>query len=366
MSPRRCLRCQTVYEGDARFCPRDGSPLVEVARDAGKSSPVETPKTAVRHAVKREPGPTLKNVATLSGQVLDSRYQVVRRLGEGGMSFVYEARDITSGDSVAVKVLSPKLAQDKNAVERLRREAGLAMRLDHPNACPIIRFGETEDGLIYLVMPYLAGELLSDREVRVGPMSAEAGVDLVVQMCAGLHHAHGLNIIHRDLKPENVMLVPGAEGKETAVVMDFGLAKDKSVSAEAQKLTATGIVLGTPEFMSPEQVRGKELDPRSDVYALGIVAFEMFTGNLPFDGRTPQEMMIARLRGSPVPLRRFRKDLPVKLEKVLQKAMQTSPQDRYATVLEFGQAMSSSLEPDEDKDKDEGRGGLFDRFRPRF
>ncbi len=355
MSTRRCLRCQAVYEGDARFCPRDGSPLVEVAarpKNANKAS--STAETQVRKAVKPAPGPSLGSAATLSDQTLDRRYQVLKRLGEGGMSFVYEARDITTQDIVAVKVLSPKLAKDKNAVERLRREAGLAMRLDHPNACPILRFGETEDGLIYLVMPYLKGDLLSDLEARVGPMEAKTGVDYLVQICAGLNHAHGLNIIHRDLKPENIMMVP--EGNtHRAVVMDFGLAKDNTIGAGSQKLTATGIVLGTPEFMSPEQVRGKQLDPRSDVYAVAIVAFEMFTGQLPFNGRTPQEMMIARLRGKPVPLRRYRPDLSVRLEKVLAKSMDTDPASRYPDMIELGEAFAQSLEPEE--------GGLFAKLR---
>lgn len=358
---RRCLRCQTVYEGDARFCPRDGSPLVEIgggprkaAKPAGAGE--TSSKTAVRQAFQRPRGPTLDAAATLSDQVLDGRYQVMRRLGEGGMSFVYEAIDVNTRESVAVKVLSPKLASDKNAVERLRREAGLAMRLSHPHACPILRLGENEDGLIYLVMPYLRGELLSDMEARVGPMDPEQGVELLVQMCAGLHHAHGLHIIHRDLKPENVMIVKGDDGTLSAVVMDFGLAKDnRMASAGAQKLTATGIVLGTPEFMSPEQVRGKELDPRSDVYALAIVAFEMFTGQLPFEGRTPQEMMVARLRGNPVPLRRYRPELPAKLEKVLLRAMDVDPANRYPDVRQFGEALAQSLEED--------RGGLFARLK---
>jgi serine/threonine protein kinase len=354
---RRCLRCQTVYEGDARFCPRDGSPLVEVGGGSKKSSdanPRPSSKTAVRQALQRPRGPTLDAAATLSNQVLDGRYQVVRRLGEGGMSFVYEAIDITNQESLAVKVLSPKLASDKNAVERLRREAGLAMRLQHPHACPILRLGETEDGLIFLVMPYLRGELLSDMEARVGPMEPEQALELLVQMCAGLHHAHGLHIIHRDLKPENIFIVPDENGVLKAVVMDFGLAKDNRMAAGAQKLTATGIVLGTPEFMSPEQVRGKDIDPRSDVYALAIVAFEMFTGQLPFEGRTPQEMMVARLRGTPVPLRRYRPELPAKLEKVLLKGMDVDPGNRYPDMIQFGEAMAQSMEDDSQ--------GLFGRL----
>ena len=245
-----------MYTGEARFCAKDGSPLVDVAPGSVKTPPAaksfEGSATAVRHATPRA-ATSKDKAASLSSQVLDSRYQVLRKLGEGGMSYVYEARALGSGDSVAIKVLSPKLSADQSSVERLRREAGLAMRLDHPNVCRIIRLGETEDGLIYLVMPYLRGELLSDREVKVGPMEAEPGVTILAQVCAGLHQAHQLHIVHRDLKPENIMVVPKDDGGEEAVVMNFGLAKENRADPSMAKLTATGIILGTPEFMSPSR-----------------------------------------------------------------------------------------------------------------
>ncbi|MEX0692660.1 MAG: serine/threonine-protein kinase [Gemmatimonadales bacterium] len=332
MSKRRCTKCGNVFEGEARFCPKDGTPLVDVAV-AGESG------TTIRKAVK----PAGHDRQTLTSQVVDSRYEVRRRLGEGGMSLVYEARDATNGDVVALKILSPKLSKDKSSAERLRREAGLAMRLEHPHVCPILRLGETEDNLIYLVMPYLKGELLSDREVKTGPMPAEQGVEWLVQMCAGLHHAHQLNIVHRDLKPENVMIVPAAENRDIAVVMDFGLAKENRADPGQAKLTATGIILGTPEFMSPEQIRGKVLDARSDVYALGIVAYEMFTGKLPFQGRTAQETMIARLRGKPTPLRSVRPDFPGAMEKVLMQSLESDPGDRYPNMNAFAQALVDAL-----------------------
>jgi eukaryotic-like serine/threonine-protein kinase len=282
----------------------------------------------------------LDRAASLSGQLLDSRYQVLKKLGEGGMSYVYLAKEVATGQEVAIKVLSPKVASDKSSVARLRREAGLAMRLDHPNVCRIMRLGESKDRLIYLVMPFLKGELLSDREVQGGPIEVSAGIEILRQVCAGLHHAHELQIIHRDLKPENIMLVAEEDGTpERAVVMDFGLAKERRADPAIAKLTATGIILGTPEFMSPEQIRGKPLDARSDVYALGIVAFEMFSGKLPFQGRNPQEMMIARLRGQPLTLRQLRPDLPVSLERALARAMDTDPDARFATALEFAETL---------------------------
>lgn len=349
MSSRRCPRCNRVYSDPARFCPQDGSPLVEVAGGApAPSAGAETSaglRTLVRQAALKR-GPGMDKASTLTNQLLDQRYQVGKRLGEGGMSYVYLAKDVTTNETVAIKVLTPKLKEDRSSVERLRREAGLAMRLEHPNVCRIFRLGETEDGLIYLVMPYLPGELLSDREVRSGALAVDFGVPLLVQMCRGLQHAHDLQIVHRDLKPENVMLVPDDKGPGgvRAVIMDFGLAKERRQEPEVAKLTATGIVLGTPEFMSPEQIRGKGLDARSDVYALAIVGFEMFTGQLPFQGRSAQEMMIARLRGKPKSLREVKPDLPPRLEQVLNKAMALDPADRHATMAAFAEALEGAEE----------------------
>jgi len=338
--------------------------LVEVqARKPGPPAapaPTSGSGTGVRTPLPPGKAAGLDRASTLSNQILDARYQVMKKLGEGGMSYVYLAKEISSGDTVAIKVLSPRLASDRSSVERLRREAGLAMRLDHPNVCRILRLGESEDGLIYLVMPFLKGELLSDREVRGGPMDMALGVTLLKQMCAGLHHAHELQIIHRDLKPENVMLVPDdGGGAERAVVMDFGLAKERRADPAIAKLTATGIILGTPEFMSPEQIRGKPLDARSDIYALGIVAFEMFTGKLPFQGRNAQEMMIARLRSQPIAIRTLRSDVPDAVEQALTKALQTNPDDRFTTALEFGAALTGAADSS-------GGAGFLGKLKEKF
>jgi serine/threonine-protein kinase len=315
--------------------------------------------TQIRQAIK--PKPSVADPAkSLRDQVLDARYQVGRKLGEGGMSFVYEAKDISSGELVAVKIMTPKLAQDRTAAERLRREAGLAMRLDHPNICRIMRLGETEDGLIYLVMPLLKGELLSDKEVREGPIPLEVGVPIMRQVCSALDVAHQQQIIHRDLKPENIFICPEPDGALRAVVTDFGLAKERRAEPGMAKLTATGIILGTPEFMSPEQIRGKPLDGRSDIYALGLVAYEMFTGKLPFEGKTAQDMMIARLRGQPLPLRKARTDLEFSaaFEKALMKAIEADPAARYQTAGEFGKALEDAAV--------EGGGGMMGKLKKLF
>lgn len=346
MSNRRCPRCQTTYDAPARFCVKDGSLLVETA------SPTDSRSGGRVDNAREDPavGPADRlsaSLGSLTGQILDQRYQIDRKLGEGGMSYVYQAQEIGTEKAVAVKILIPRLSRDPASVERLRREATIATRLNHPNVCPILRLGETPERLLYLVMPYLEGEPLSEHEARRGPFPVAEGIPLLVQVCQGLGHAHELQIIHRDLKPENVMLVPDPADPTgfRAVVMDFGLAKERRAGPDVVKLTATGIVLGTPEFMSPEQIRGKPLDGRSDVYALAILAFELFTGQLPFTGKSAQETMIARLRGAPLPLRAVRGDLPAKLEAVISRALSVNPAERYGSMAELAHALEASTSP---------------------
>ncbi|HEY7408452.1 MAG TPA: serine/threonine-protein kinase [Gemmatimonadaceae bacterium] len=342
----RCPSCGTTYADDAKFCTKDGTRLTPLS--AGGATPPNPMTTSGQRAnTQAASRPVPKSApahANLAGQTLDKRYKIERKLGEGGMSFVYLATDIATQEQFAIKVLSEALSQDANAMARLRREAALGMRLAHPNVCHIMRLGETEEGLVYVVMPYVNGEILADRNNRLGHIPLGDTVRFVKDMAAGLSVAHELKIVHRDLKPENVMICRSREGAEYAVVMDFGLAKERKAEGELQKLTATGIILGTPEFMSPEQLRGKPLDPRTDVYSLALMTYEMLTGKLPFQGRTQQEMMIARLRSDPIPIRKMRPDfdIPESVEKVLNKAMSRSADDRYQTVLEFAEALEQA------------------------
>ncbi|MEX2180197.1 MAG: serine/threonine-protein kinase [Gemmatimonadaceae bacterium] len=349
----RCPTCGATYATDSKFCTKDGTRLVPQAGGEGGPGPgvqappqnpmmVSSPRATAASSSRGEPKPALAHM-NLVGQVLDKRYKIERKLGEGGMSFVYLATDIATQEQFAIKVLSEALSQDGNAMARLRREAALGMRLAHPNVCHIMRLGETEDGLVYVVMPYVNGEILADRNNRLGHLSLPDTVKFVKDMAAGLSVAHELKIVHRDLKPENVMICRGPNATEYAVVMDFGLAKERKAEGELQKLTATGIILGTPEFMSPEQLRGKPLDPRTDVYSLALMTYEMLTGKLPFQGRTQQEMMIARLRSDPIPIRRMRPDfdLPEGVEKALNKAMARNADDRYQSVTEFADAFAA-------------------------
>jgi len=360
----RCPSCQNTYADDARFCPRDGTKLETVATPAAApgSPPFVPPAVSppASHARVFEPlgaeGRTTSqrggsgsagrapDYSELVGETLDARYVVTRKIGEGGMSFVYLADDTLKKESVAIKILSPALSHDRTAMARLRREADLAGKLVHRNVCHIIRLGETFNGLVYVVMPYVEGELLCDVTNRHQQLPLERTVRYIIDIAAGLQVAHALGIVHRDLKPENIMISTNADGSDRAIVMDFGLAKERKVSPEIKKLTATGIVLGTPEFMSPEQLRGKALDARTDVYSLGLMAYEMLSGRLPFIGRTQQEVMIARLRSEPTPIRAARPDLniPAAVEKVLLKSMQREPADRYQSAPEFATALATA------------------------
>ena len=275
---------------------------------------------------------------TLEGRIINGRYAVETRVGEGGMAYVYRATDRQTNEPVAIKVLMARLATDEESVARLKREAQLAMKLIHPNTCGLLSYGEA-NGLPYLVMPYLEGETLSTRENRVGVMAPRQALPILIQLCHGLQHAHDQGVMHRDLKPENIMLVPDVDG-ERAVVMDFGLAKERIVGSELNRLTATGIVLGTPEFMSPEQIRGKSIDHRSDIYALGVLAFELLSGELPYAGANAQETMLNHLTGKPRKISSVVSGIPPALEQAIDRALKLEPKDRFGSMTEFAEALS--------------------------
>ena len=275
---------------------------------------------------------------TLEGRIINGRYAIETRVGEGGMAYVYRATDRQTNEPVAIKVLMARLASDEESVARLKREAQLAMKLIHPNTCGLLSYGEA-NGLPYLVMPYLEGETLSTRENRVGVMAPRQALPILIQLCHGLQHAHDQGVMHRDLKPENIMLVPDVGG-ERAVVMDFGLAKERIVGSELNRLTATGIVLGTPEFMSPEQIRGKSIDHRSDIYALGVLAFELLSGELPYAGANAQETMLNHLTGKPRKLSSVVPGMPAALEQAIDRALKLEPKDRFGSMTEFAEALS--------------------------
>jgi serine/threonine-protein kinase len=303
-----CPVCSTEYTDDVRFCPNDGQTLRAGA-----------PQT------------------DLVGQVIADRYHVVRKLGEGGMGQVYLAEHVKMGRRSAIKVMNPSMVHDPDAVARFNREATNASRITHPNVCTIHDFGETADGLIYLAMEFVEGESLTQLSAREGALAVPRAVDIFLQVAEGLQAAHDLGIVHRDLKPENIMLVRGRDGRDLVKVVDFGIAKAIGGNEAGQKVTKTGMVVGTPEFMSPEQLAGDKVDGRSDVYSLALVFYQMLTGTLPFKAESAQEIMIKRLTDDPAPLAVTRPGaaFPTGLQQILDTALAKLPAERYQQVSRF-------------------------------
>ena len=309
-----CPVCSTEYPDDVKFCPNDGQTL-------------------------RSAGPA----ANLVGQVVADRYHVVKKLGEGGMGQVYLAEHVKMGRRSAIKVMNPSMVHDPDAVARFNREASNASRITHPNVCAIYDFGETPDGLIYLAMEFIEGEPLTDALERDGALPVPRAVNIFLQTADALQAAHDLGIVHRDLKPDNIMLTRKKSGGDVVKVVDFGIAKAVGGDQQGQKVTKTGLVVGTPEFMSPEQLSGDTVDGRSDLYSLALVFYRMLTGKLPFEAATSQEVMIKRLIEEPAKLLQTRPDLtfPAGLQAVIDTALARSPVDRYQTVAKFAADVAS-------------------------
>jgi len=308
-----CPACGAQYGDDAAFCARDRTPL----NAPGKG---------------------------LIGQLVGDRYQIERKLGEGGMGEVYLARHVMMGRRAAVKVMSPGLLRDPDAAGRFNREATNASRISHPNVCAVYDFGATAEGQLYLAMEYLEGRTLTDALAQ-GPLPLARAVTILSECAAGLAAAHELGIVHRDLKPDNVMLLD-QRGRETVKLVDFGIAK-AATGEGAQRVTKTGLVVGTPEYMSPEQLSGDELDGRSDQYSLALVFCRMVTGALPFAATSAQETMVKRLTERPralaelAPATRF----PPALQAVLDRALERKADARFPTIDAFSQAIAAAVSP---------------------
>ena len=309
-----CPVCATEYRDDVRFCPNDGQTL-------------------------RSSGPT----QDLVGQVLADRYHIMKKLGEGGMGQVYLAEHVKMGRRSAIKVMNPSMVHDPEAVARFNREAANASRISDAHVCAIYDFGETPDGLIYLAMEFIEGEPLTELIREEGALPVARAADIAIQVAAALQAAHDLGIVHRDLKPDNIMLTRSRDGADAVKVVDFSLAKAVGGEGGGQKVTRTGLVVGTPEFMSPEQLSGDKLDGRSDVYSLGLVLFNMLTGTLPFPADSVQEAMIKRLTDEPAELIEVRPDLhfPPGLQQTLDTALARSPVDRYQSAAKLAHDLAS-------------------------
>jgi len=277
--------------------------------------------------------------------ILSGQFQILQKIGSGGMGSVYKAAQPSMNRMVAVKILHPKLANRKDLVSRFRREARAMSHLTHPNTVKVHMYGELEDGSLYIVMEYLEGKNLNQSVRKEGPMPAERAVPIMIQVCGALQEAHSQGIVHRDLKPENIFLSTNGGLRDFPKVLDFGLAKvtERELRPGSVMLTQEGMVFGTPEFMSPEQAQGKTLDARSDIYSLAVILYEMLTGKLPFEARTPMEYIQHHITKPPIHLdaRVAERTFPSGLGDVLAKALEKRPEDRYVTAANFADALKA-------------------------
>jgi serine/threonine protein kinase/Flp pilus assembly protein TadD len=308
----RCPKCGSDNADDSRYCRACATRLtLEPQRD------FEISATETLQIHKRE---------LTTGSTFAGRYQVIEELGKGGMGRVYKVYDTEIKEKIGLKLLRPELGIDEETIERFRNELRLARKISHRNVCKMFDLNKAE-GAYYLTMEFVPGEDLKRLIRKVGQMPAGKTISIARQICEGLAEAHGLGIVHRDLKPQNVMVDEGGNAK----IMDFGIAR----SLAAKGITGAGVMIGTPEYMSPEQVEGKEIDERSDIYSLGVILFEMVTGRVPFEGDTPFTIGVKHKSEPPKDPREFNYQIPVDLSRLILRCLAKEKEKRYQNTAEI-------------------------------
>src|SRR5215204_5732642 len=307
---KKCPKCGVEYTDLTTLCPADG---IALAKDGD----------------------------SLLGTTLSGKYRIDERLNEGGMGTVYRATHVLMDKTVAIKVLRPALAADEKIVARFSREARAASRISHPNALSVTDFGEDENGNVFLVMEFLSGKTLKQFIRDEGPLPLSRVVDITRQIGDALNAAHAQGVVHRDLKSDNIMLLDTTAG-DHAKVLDFGIAKINEPEGKVDtNLTAPNLVIGTPQYMSPEQCsQESEIDARSDIYSLGVILYEMLVGHVPFSGDSPTIVMMKHLQ-EPVPsVLEERNDVPASVGRVVARAMAKVPGHRYQNVADLIEDLS--------------------------
>jgi len=302
-----CSACGQHFSPDGRFCPFDGEPLTVVKDFRPPLDP-------------------------LIGAVVDGRYEVMSVLGEGGMGIVYAARHRALGKRFALKALRKDLASDGETAARFMQEARTAASVSHPGLVEITDFGKLPTGQPFFVMELLEGESLANLIRRGGPLPAARAVGIVRQVAEALGAAHELSIVHRDLKPDNIHVATDEQARDRVKVVDFGLAK----VIGASRLTRAGMVFGTPHYMSPEQAMGEATDHRADIYALGVVMYEMFTGRVPFEADSYMGVLTKHMYMAPTPPSQIVGTEKLgALEEVTLRCLEKKPDNRYASLREL-------------------------------
>ena len=311
----KCPSCQAENREDSRFCHQCATPL---PKDIQPSvAPTRTMLTPFEELSR--------------GMIFAGRYEVIEEIGKGGMGKVYRVYDQKINEIVALKLIKPEIGFNEKAVERFKNELKIARKISHRHVCRLYDLGEY--GLAHFItMEYVEGEDLKKFIRRAGQMTTGKAISLAKQVCEGLIEAHRLGVVHRDLKPQNVMI----DRDGNARIMDFGLAR----FVEAESMTGSGVLLGTPEYMSPEQVDLKEVDARSDIYSLGIILYEMVTGRVPFEGETPLSIAIKHKNEKPRDLHELNPLVPESLTRVIYKCLEKDRAERYQSGEELLQDLS--------------------------
>jgi len=312
----RCPRCQAENPKDTKFCGRCGTPFADDA-GPGQSSTVLIAAPPLREL--------------LPGETFAGRYQVIEDLGKGGMGRVYKVYDTEVKEKLALKLLNPEIASDERTIERFRSELRLARTISHRNVCRMHDLGH-EGSTYYITMEYVPGEDLKGLIHRIGALPVGKAVSLARQVCEGLEEAHRVGVVHRDLKPQNIMI----DRDGNARIMDFGIAR----SVKGKGITGANVIIGTPEYMSPEQVDGKEAGPRSDLYSLGIVLFEMLTGRLPFEGETPLSVAVKQKSEAAPDPRALSPQVPEDLARLVLSCLAKTPDKRPSSAAEVSQGLA--------------------------
>jgi serine/threonine protein kinase/osmotically-inducible protein OsmY len=292
-----CALCDKTYDEDIQVCTADGATL---------------------HS-------DLPRQDALLGQTVKGRYRIVSKLGEGGMGTVYLADQVSIGKKVALKVLQRQFAQDREFLKRFRQEARLAAAISatHRSVATVYDFDQTDDGSLFIAMEYIEGESLNELVRRESALDVKRAVRIGIEVAEGLAAAHKAGVVHRDIKPQNIMV--GADG--SVRVMDFGIARLRDAGA-VTRLTRAGVMMGTPEYMAPEQIDAGEITDKTDIYSFGIVLYEMIVGHVPFKGPTPAGVLSRQQREQPLPLRKLRREVPASVERIVMQALEKNPARR--------------------------------------
>ncbi|MEZ4403276.1 MAG: serine/threonine-protein kinase [Kofleriaceae bacterium] len=320
-----CPHCGAVTEAEARFCGACGRAT-----------------SATEPSYKNLASPTAAP-ADLVGREIAGRYRVTAKLGEGGMGAVYRGEQISLKRQVAIKVLRPELSADVGLVRRFNAEAELAARLSHPNTVNIYDFGQDANGALFIAMEFLEGRSLRHLLTQEAPLTPARALSIGRQVAASLADAHAHGIVHRDLKPDNVMLTERGKERDVARVLDFGIAKLRDDDRATNAMTRAGDLVGTPQYMAPEQIKGDAVDGRTDVYALGAMLYEMITGRLPFEGPTVMAVLSKHLTETPPAPSERRPDLalPPQLDALVMAALAKEPAARPASMEAFSDQMAA-------------------------